>query len=237
MTKPFTEWTVLPHRSVQHVAENILSVAGDIHMPLADFPRTMTVVRLSDGRLVVYSAIALDESEMKDLESFGTPAFLIVPSVRHRLDVKIWKDRYPEMRVVAPRSAFDKVEELVHVDGINIAFRDDSVCVDTVPGTDGSEFALRVRTESGIVLVVNDLIGNLPHQSGVGGMMLRLMGFTSPKPIIPKLIEKRLIADKAAVRIQLEKWATLPLFKVIVSHGDPIELEPSRALRELAASL
>jgi len=34
-------------------------------MPLMDQPRRMTVVRLNDSRLVVFSAIALDEDEMR----------------------------------------------------------------------------------------------------------------------------------------------------------------------------
>ncbi|MBK8172304.1 MAG: hypothetical protein IPK60_18435 [Sandaracinaceae bacterium] len=47
----------------------------------------------------------------------------------------------------------------------------------------------------------------------------------------------RLVADTSAVRKQLETWAALPLRKVIVSHGNPIDREPSRALRLLARSL
>jgi hypothetical protein len=79
-------------------------------MPLMDLPRRMTVVRLIDSRLVVFSAIALDEVEMAALEAFGRPTFLIVPSDKHRLDAKIWKDRYPEIQVVAPEGARTKVQ-------------------------------------------------------------------------------------------------------------------------------
>jgi hypothetical protein len=63
------------------------------------------MVRLNDSRLVVFSAIALDEDEMAALEAYGRPAFLIVPSDKHRLEVKIWKDRYPAMQVVAPEGS------------------------------------------------------------------------------------------------------------------------------------
>ncbi len=102
MPKPFTEWTVLPHGKLSRLDDNLLSVTGDLHMPVGDFPRRMTVVRLHDGRLVVYSAIALDEAEMAALEAFGEPAFLVVPNDIHRMDAKIWKDRYPRARLVAP---------------------------------------------------------------------------------------------------------------------------------------
>ncbi|HEY4102773.1 MAG TPA: hypothetical protein VGM44_02745, partial [Polyangiaceae bacterium] len=82
MPKPFTEWTVLPHGALEQLDDRLMTVSGNIHMPLVDFPRRMTVARLDDGRLVIFSAIALDEQEMARLEAFGTPAFLVVPNER-----------------------------------------------------------------------------------------------------------------------------------------------------------
>src|SRR5690349_7983875 len=100
MPKPFTEWTVLPHGKLSRIADNILTVTGELHMPLGDFPRRMTVVRLASARLVIYSAIALHEDEMHALESFGVPSYLIVPNELHRMDARIWKERYPLLRVL-----------------------------------------------------------------------------------------------------------------------------------------
>ncbi len=116
MPKPFTEWTVLPHSKLSRLDDNLLSVTGDLAMPVGDFPRRMTVVRLHDGRLVVYSAIALDEAEMRALEAFGEPSFLVVPNGIHRMDAKIWKDRYPQLRVIAPAGVKKQVAEVVPVD-------------------------------------------------------------------------------------------------------------------------
>ena len=124
MTKPFQQWTVLPHGKLVQVDDNILTVVGEIHMPLMDLPRRMTVVRLRDARLVVFSAIALDEDEMSALEAYGRPAYLIVPSDKHRLDARTWKDRCPEMQVVAPVGARAKVEEVVAVDTVAPQFDD-----------------------------------------------------------------------------------------------------------------
>jgi hypothetical protein len=60
MTKPFTTWTVLPHGKLEALEPNLLTVTGTVHMPLVDIPRRMTVVRLRDGQLIIYNAIALD---------------------------------------------------------------------------------------------------------------------------------------------------------------------------------
>jgi hypothetical protein len=193
---------------------------------------------LSESRLVIFSAIALDDGEMRALEEYGRPTFLVVPNDHHRLDAKIWKERYPLMQVVAPEGARSKVEETVHVDTSNPDFGDPNVQFVTVPGTRGHEAALVIRTPNGTTLVLNDLVGNMGHESGFGGWFLRMMGFAGDEPHIPKPVKLVLIEDKEALRVQLLAWAELePLKRILVSHGVPIEDHPAQTLRDLARSL
>ena len=238
MTKPFQHWTVLPHGKLVQVDENILSVVGDIHMPLMDLPRRMTVVRLVDARLVVYSAIALDAAEMSALEAYGLPAYLIVPSDKHRLDAKTWKDRYPEIQVIAPEGARAKVEETVQVDEVSPDFDDPNVLFVTVPGTRGREAALVVRTKNGTTLVLNDVVGNIRDAAGFGGWLLHLAGFAGEHPQVPKVVRMAVIEDTQALREQLLQWAEIEsLTRILVSHGSAIEEDPRQVLRELAGTL
>jgi len=238
MPQPFEHWKVLPHGKLVAMGSDILTVTGDIPMPLAKFQRRMTVVRLQDSRLVIFSAIALDEAEMHGLENYGTPAFLIVPNDKHRLDAKIWKDRYPAIQVVAPAGARENIEKAVAVDATHVDFGDPNVTLITVPGTAKQEFALEVRRADGATLVVNDIIGNIRDASGFGGWILRMMGFAGNEPHVPLPVKFALVKDKAAVARQLRQWAELPRLKrVLVSHGAPIEIEPRAALRKLAGSL
>ena len=238
MPKPFTEWTVLPHGKLSRLDDNLLSVTGDLPMPVGDFPRRMTVVRLHDGRLVIYSAIALDEIEMPALVAFGEPGFLIVPNDIHRMDAKIWKDRYPQLRVVAPAGVRRQVEEIVPVDDTEPDFGDPQVSFVTVPGTQEREGALVVRTWSGTTLVVNDLIWNLEDRPGFGGWLFHVMGFTGEAPRIPAIVEMRAVKDKLALRGQLERWARIPgLNRIIVSHGKIVSRDAPGVLDRLAESL
>lgn len=238
MTKPFQHWTVLPHGKLAQIDENILTVVGEIHMPLMDLPRRMTVVRLRDASLVVFSAIALDEDEMTALEAYGRPAILIVPSDKHRLDAKTWRDRYPEIQVAAPEGARAKVEETVQVDTVAPDFHDPNVQFVTVPGTRGREAALVVRTPRGTTLVLNDLVGNIRDAAGFGGWLLHLAGFAGKEAQIPAVVKLAVIADTKALRAQLLQWSEIESLKcILVSHGSPIEENPRQVLRELAASL
>jgi hypothetical protein len=238
MTKPFQQWTVLPHGKLVPIDDNILTVVGEIHMPLMDLPRRMTVVRLADASLVVFSAIALDEDEMSAIEAYGRPAVLIVPSDKHRLDAKTWKDRYPEIQVVAPEGARAKVEDMVEVDTVTPRFDDPNVQFVTVPGTRGREAALVVRTPKGTTLVLNDVVGNIRDAAGFGGWLLHLAGFAGKEAQVPALVKMAVIADTKALRTQLLQWAEIEsLVRILVSHGSPIEDNPRQVLRDLAASL
>jgi len=239
MAKPFKEWTVLPHGRLQRVDDGVLSVTGLLQMPpMGEVPRRMTVVRLRDGRLVIYSAIALEEDEMSALEEYGTPAYLIVPGNIHRMDAKIWKDRYPSLKVIAPAGARKKVEEVVPVDATAADFDDPSVRFFAVPGTDELEGALLIDRESGTTLVLNDLIFNLANRPGFIGWLFKTIGMTGQEPHIPAPIRMREVKDKTAVATQLEDWAHLPRLKrVIISHGEIIADAPAAVLSRVAGEL
>ena len=238
MTRPNENWNVLPHGKLTPIDDGMLTVEGRIKMPLMDLPRRMTVVRLHDSRLVVWSAIALDDAAMATFEAFGRPAFLVVPNDHHRLDAKAWKNRYPELKVIAPEGAREKIANVVAVDTTSPDFGDPGVTFVTVPGTRAHEAALVVRRERGTTLVLNDLVGNIRAASGIDGWLLRLAGFAGDDAQIPRVVKMALVKDAADLRAQLLEWAELPgLRRIIVSHGDPIEREPQRTLRDLAASL
>src|SRR5205823_2464698 len=115
MPKAYDKWTVLPHRAIEKLEPNLWRVEGDL--PGGNGTRVMTVVKLDDGGLLVHNAIALEEDQMKEIEAFGKPKILVVPNGFHRLDAKVFKERYPTMSVLCPAAAKKKVAKVVPVDG------------------------------------------------------------------------------------------------------------------------
>jgi hypothetical protein len=239
MPKVHDSWTVLPHEPIEAIDEGLLTVAGDIPMPLGNFPRRMTVIGLGGHRTAIWSAIALDAAEMARIEALGRPSFLIIPNRMHRLDAKIWKARYPGIKVLAPPGARSPVEEVVPVDATNDIIGDRDVALVVAAGTKEGEFALTVKRASGTTLIVNDLIGHVRHPRGFGAqVMARLMGFGVSGPRVPRVVKRMMIKDRPALARQLRDWAAIPdLRRVIVSHGDPIEDRPAAALTAIADSL
>jgi hypothetical protein len=237
MPKIHDVWTVLPHGPLTEIDDGILTVTGQIHMPLVYLERRMTVVRLNHGACIIYSAIALDETGMRRIEALGRPLYLIVPGDAHRIDAKAFKNRYPAMRVIAPEGARARVEKAVAVDAVDADFDDPDVDLQTVAGTGGHEAALFVRRASGTTLILNDLIGNLRRKSGFEGWLLHVMGYGSVHPEITTAAKLMMIKSKAQLREQLRAWAgRSDLKRILVSHGEPID-NPAGALRDLAATL
>jgi hypothetical protein len=232
MPNPFTTWTVLPHQPIAKLEENLWFVEGK----LGNIRRVMVVVRLKDGRLVIWNAIALDEAEMKELEAWGTPAFLIVPNSLHRMDCRIWKERYPAMTVIAPPAARGKVSKLVTVHPTDADFGDDSVRLTVPEPTKGRDAVLEVKSNRGTTLVVKDIIFNQRDQPGLAGFMFRMLGFTGPKPIVPPLVKLLVVKDKPGLKAWLEAEAAKSHKRLIVSHGHIVE-PAAQGLRDAAASV
>jgi hypothetical protein len=194
----------------------------------------MTVVRLHTGELVIFSAIALDEAGMAELEAFGRPAFLVVPSERHRLDAPAYAQRYTGITVVAPSGGAEKIAEVVPVGTTTPDFGDPSVRFVEV----AADSALEVDGEDGMSLVVNDLIGDIHDEKGLGGWLLRVMGFAGDDPQVPGPVKLTLGKRKSEVAQQFRRWARREdLRRILVSHGDTIEVNAAGVLRTLASSL
>lgn len=212
------DWKVLPHEPIEKLSENLWRVVGSMErMPLR---RVMTVVRLGDGRLVINSAIALDEPAMRELQAWGTPAFLIVPNRWHRIDAPRYKKRYPQLKVLTPPRAQKLVATVVPVDATHDDFGGDAlVQLEPLAGVGEGEQVLRVRSKDGVTIVLNDCVFNMAKPAGfVDRTVLSLLG-SAPGPRVSRLFKAALVKDRDAFRADLERLAATPeLTRLIVAH-------------------
>ena len=235
---PPATWTVQPHGELQTLDDGLWVVSGTIHVPIGRFPRRMTVARLEGGGLLIYSAIAIDDATLQELEGLGTPTVLVVPNHLHREDAPAWKQRYPGIRVIAPVGSRERVASAVPVDTTATDLDDAEVSLVLVPGTRDHEVALLIRRAAGTTLVLNDVAANIRGEHGFNGWLLRLMGFAGNHAQVPGPVKLLMIRDKAALADQLLTWAALAdLRRIVVSHGDIIDRDPQGVLRSLAESL
>jgi hypothetical protein len=234
-------WKVSPYEPVRKLEDNVWLVQAlipDMPMPLK---RTMTLFRLSDGRVVIHSAIALHEPDMQMIEAWGEPAILVVPNGYHRIDAPRYKMRYPKLRVFCPAPAHKKVSERVEVDGHFDTFpKDPALEVRDVEGTRGIEGVFIAHSGPGrdrTTLVFNDMFFNQPHMGGFSGTLYRWLG-QSGSAQVPGIARLMFVKDKKALRAQLEALADLPgLVRIVPGHGEVMEEDVAGQLRAAAAKL
>jgi hypothetical protein len=239
------DWPVLPHGPLERVADNLWQVHGKV--PSFPLQRVMAVARLRDGRLVVHGAMALDDAGMKAIEALGEPAVLLVPSGYHRIDAPRYARRYPAMRVLCPAGAKGRVESVVRVDGTYDAFVGDgdghghaTVTLEHIDGIADREGVVRIASSDGTTLVFNDILFNMPHAPGLGGLFTRAIG-SSGGPRVSRTARVALMKDARALARRFVALASTPdLVRVMVAHHETIagrKGEPGDALRSVAMTL
>jgi hypothetical protein len=218
MAKANGDWNVLWHSAIEKLAENLWWVQGAI--PNMSLKRTMVIVRLGDGRLVIHNGIALGPKEMEEIERWGRPAFLLVPNGMHRLDAPAFKKRYPDLRVLCPEAARAKVEAVLPVDGSYEDFpADETVKLEILNGIGGSEGAMLVRSADGQSVVLNDAMFNMDTKRDLLGYLITTIMGSAPGPRVSRLAKLAFVKDKAALRSDFARYSDIPgLVRVIVAH-------------------
>lgn len=211
-------WTVLPHGPLERLADNLRWVQGTL--PRMSLKRVMTIARLADGRLVIHNGIALGDIQMRQIEAWGTPAFLIVPNGMHRQDAAAYKERYPALTVLAPSGSRAKVEEKVAVDGTFEEFpADETVRLERLDGVADAEGVMLVRSPDGTTVVLTDAMFNMDRKTDVLGFLFTTIFGSAPGPRVSRLAKLLLVKDRAALRAQFERLAAIPdLVRVVVAH-------------------
>ncbi|HMV68110.1 MAG TPA: hypothetical protein PKA64_14780 [Myxococcota bacterium] len=229
----------LAHGPLNEVVEGLWAVEGAL--PNMALNRFMIVWRAPGGGLVLHSPIRMDDAGMAALEALGRPRWLLVPNEGHRLDVRWFKDRYPEAVVVAPANARAKVEEVVAVErACEDAAADLGVRVHRPDGMrDGYELVYELDlTGGGRALVVNDVLSYPKRVPGLGGLVLRALGPAGLRLGIPRIVRFFFGKDMVAFRGFVARLAETPDLRVVTfSHGQLLTEGCADALREAAARI
>lgn len=234
MAKAHTEWKILPHGPIEKLTDRLWRVEGQLDA----LKRVMAIAKRADGTLAIHNGIALGDAEMAELEAWGKVSAVIVPNGYHRLDAKVFAERYPDAKVYCPAGARAKVEQVVRVDGSYQDFASDAhVTLTTLEGTKQREGVMIVRGAT-TALVFNDAVFNMPHGRGFTGFVFRRITDSTGGPRVSRLFRWLVLADKAPFRAQLAELAKLPdLSHIVVSHHLTITEDPAGTLARIAAAV
>ena len=223
---------IYPYHPLKSLAANLWQVEGALASGL---PRNMTIYRLPDGRLLLYSVVAMHAADMEVLENLGRPAIMVMPHDRHQMDAPFYKRRYPDLRILAPDPRHPRK---VPIDGDLAELAALGIKAYVLPGTTYHEVVLELPVEGGIALCTTELLGNLAKLAGLMGVLLRLLGPPGGGLGVARVVRWREVSDRQRVRAWLSALAERPDVRmVLVGHGSPVTDGARAALGRAAGHL
>jgi hypothetical protein len=192
---------------------------------------TMTILRLSDGNLLLHSPLALTPARRAAIEALGPVAHLYAPNLYHHLWIGEWAAAFPSARLHAPAGLARKRRDL-RIDRVHNAAPEPALAgvIDEL-GIDGfrlEESVLVYRPAR--TLVVADLVHNIgrPRHRWTK-FYTRTMGFYD-RIALSRMIRWAAFSDRGVARRSLDELLARPFDRLIVGHGAPLTTGGREAL-------
>ncbi|NBR30271.1 MAG: hypothetical protein EBT83_17970, partial [Betaproteobacteria bacterium] len=185
-------WTVTKHRPLEKLDDNLWAVEGKV--PGLPVLRRMAIVKRSDGTLLFYHAIPLDEPTLREVTAWGKPAYLVIAHDNHGIDAHPFAKQLG-LKVFGPKSNLEKMRAKFDVDGaLEDIPPDPAVSAESIAGTRYDEPVVTVRSGGGArtSLVFCDAFQN-NRKEGMP-LFFRLVGFAGPK--VPLLFKVAFTRDR-----------------------------------------
>ena len=234
MAKPKRPWTVGKHSPLTQIDDNLWAVE-DVLPP--GILRRMCIVRRGDSSLLFFHAVPVDDATLMQIRALGTPKYLVVGHDQHAVDTQAFQEKLgltsygPKKNEAALKERFDLTGTLSDIPA------DTSMEIIETPGSKKDETSIIVKSGSGsrISILTSDALQNNPPAKLK--LLFRLLGFGGGPKVVP-LFRLLFTSDRAALKKEILRWASLPALKRLVPfHGDIVEDGIAQALRTAATKL
>lgn len=188
------------------------------------YPTRMVLIKLSNGRLFVWSPIALSAALKRDVDALGPVGFLVSPNRLHHLFLAEWKSAYPQARLCASPGLRKKRKDLAFDADLGDSPKPEwAVDIDQVPVRGSFITEVEFFHRASRTAIFADLIQNFSPDwfKGWRGVIARLDGICAPHPGAPREWRASFLNRRAA-RAALQRILTWPIERVLIAHGEPV---------------
>lgn len=229
-------WQVTAHDPIQKLEENLWTVRTDLPSGRKPGDRRMAIAKMASGELAFFNAAPLEDAALKEIEAWGKPTYLVLPSNTHMVDGHAFAERLG-LKVYGPKND-TKMAARVKVEGDFDAFpKDAHVQVMAAAGLKNGEGVMAVISPDGKrkSLMFCDLFMNIPGDNA--SVLSRLMGFAGG-PRFPWLVKQFLVKDRSALKTQANHWANdTKIARLIPTHGRILDTHARSELRKLVDAI
>lgn len=221
--------------AIRTLAPDVYAVTSCIELGLGfALPLRCTIVRGTDGGVVVVAPSALDEEAVSFIGALGPVRAIVAPNRLHHLSLAAASARWPAAKVYAAPGLADKLAgvRIDHTLSDGTGALGEALTTVAVQGAPGlSELVLLHRPSK--TLVVTDLVFNVREPSGwLTPLVLRAVG--AHRRLAQSRALRLMVKDRAAAAASARRVVALDFDRLVMAHGEVVE---TNARAELEAAL
>lgn len=193
-------------------------------------PAHMTVIRHSDNALWIHSPVNLDTAEQAELAALGEVKDIVAPNLFHHKWFATLAHLYPSARTHAPRELSSKTKDAPTFTALSSDSQVFSPALETyhlagIPTVD--EFVFFHPASR--TLLLTDLAFNMNGSTGILTPLILALAGTRRGLQCSRIIKSQ-ISDKQALERSLQNILALEFERVLVAHGDPVDVNAKQRL-------
>jgi short-subunit dehydrogenase len=229
---------------MRQIAENVWLVEAQIRAGGLPLPVRMTVIRLSDGALLLHSPVRHSSELQRTLEGLGTVKYLVAPGIAHWTFLREWQRALPDTLTFAVPGLAARRQ--VRNSGVRI----DRVLAEEAPREWNNEIDVILLSaplyveaalfhKSSRTLVLTDVVQNLDPRKlpPIARSVARLLGITAPDGRAPAYLRLLMRLGGRATEQAATRLIRLSPARVIFAHGEWFERGAAGRLRRSLAWL
>lgn len=228
-----------------HAAPGPLVAVADglwtVEMPLramgAEVGARMTVIRLKDRRLLLYSPVAMTEPLRHDLAALGEVAAILCPNARHHLFAAEARVAFPAAKLYGPAELQPKRRDLKfdgYLTNVPPPAWEDAALPSRVQGSSLHETVL-FHPPSGTLLLA-DLLQNLTHPQDTITRLYLWAGGLGAEPGVHRFVRWG-FGNREEARQGIRRILKWEIQRIVPCHGEIVEIDAKATLARAYAWL
>ncbi len=224
----------------EYVKDEVWLVERPLTFYGVEFGTRMTVLRLSDGGLLLHSPVALDPALEASVRQLGEPRCIVAPNPFHHLWASPWREAFPDAALLAGPGLLARRPDLAPAlewpaEPEQLGF--DAHDVEIAP-FEGHPMhgELAVYHPRSATLVLADMLINLGHPEQALSRSARLLmdlAQMSQRPTPPT--DFKLGVDREALARSLEPIHAWKFERIVLAHGKLVERDAREVFRDAFA--
>ena len=218
---------------LQSVAKDIWVVSKDHRFIGVNLGARMTIIRLENGELILYSPVTMTDEIKKRVADLGRVAHIVAPNLFHHLYATAWADAYPDATVYGAAGLQKKSPKLrltARFSNETMAPWSGQVGHHTVKGMPAlAETVLFHRSSR--TLICADLIFHISEPKGLWTSVYLKMAGVSKRAGVSRLV-KIATKDKGAAGESVRTILSWDFDRIIMAHGEILQQDGKAILRD-----